>query len=125
MPKTASNRKPVWPDELDEVGQVDPPAEPIFDYILVRRLNEQPDMTPGGLHIPDTAKGKPLSALVIAVGPGGYGVSGALLPMHVKAGQTVLIGRFAGHEVELDGVEYVLIAQRDVLGILKPGTVVG
>jgi chaperonin GroES len=91
---------------------------PLHDRILARRLAEK-DKTLGGLFIPDNAKEKPLEALVISVGSGKILESGETQPLTVKAGDQVLIGKYSGSEVELDGEKHIILREDDVLGILE------
>lgn len=92
-------------------------VNPVLDRIVVQRV-EQDEKTPGGLFIPDNAKEKPQEAIVIASGPGRY-ENGNLVPMCVFAPSRVLIGKFAGSEITVDGEDYVIIRQEDVLAILE------
>lgn len=91
---------------------------PLHDRVLVKRLAAQ-DKTSGGLFIPDTAKEKPLEALVISVGNGKVLDSGAIQPLSVKAGDKVLIGKYSGSEVKLDGEDHIILREDDILGILE------
>ena len=75
-------------------------------------------MTAGGLYIPDNAKEKPQQGEVVAVGKGKILDSGALAPMDVKKGDTVLFAKYSGNEVKVDGVDYLIIRQSDILAIL-------
>lgn len=93
-------------------------VRPLHDRILARRMAEQ-DKTPGGLFIPDTAKEKPLEALVIAVGIGKLLENGETRPLSVKAGDQILIGKYTGSEVKLDGEDHIIVREDDVLGILE------
>ena len=90
---------------------------PLHDRILVRRVEEE-EKTKGGIIIPDTAKEKPQEAVVVAVGPGRVGDDGNAIPMEVGKGDRVLLGRYAGTEVTLDGEEHVIIRQDDVLAVI-------
>jgi chaperonin GroES len=92
---------------------------PLHDRILAKRIAGK-DKTVGGLFIPDTAKEKPLEALVVAVGSGKVLESGKTLPLSVKAGDQVLIGKHSGSEVKLDGEEHIILREDDVLAILEP-----
>ena len=74
--------------------------------------------TSGGIIIPDTAKEKPQQGEVVAVGPGGRDEAGKLIPIDLKAGDRVLFGRWAGTEVKIDGVEYLIMKESDVMGVL-------
>lgn len=91
---------------------------PLHDRVLAKRIEEK-DKTAGGLFIPDTAKEKPLEALVIAVGNGKVLESGAIQPLSVKAGDKVLIGKYAGSEVKLDGKDHIILREDDILGIIE------
>ncbi len=92
--------------------------QPMADRVVVEALEETEEMR-GGLYIPDTAKEKPQQGTVIAVGPGRISDEGERLPMEVKAGDRVLYGKYAGTEVTVDGHEYLIIKEGDVLAILK------
>ena len=91
---------------------------PLHDRILARRLAKE-DKTTGGLFIPDNAKEKPLEALVIAVGSGKILESGKTQALSVKAGDRVLIGKYSGSEVKLDGEDHIILSEDDVLAILE------
>jgi len=91
---------------------------PLHDRILVKRLAAE-SKTAGGLIIPDTAKEKPLEALVVAVGTGKQLESGGTQALSVKAGDRVLIGKYSGSEVKLDGEEHLILREDDVLAILE------
>ena len=91
---------------------------PLHDRILVKRLDEE-SKTSGGLFIPDSAKEKPLSAEVIAVGSGRVLDSGQKLPLDLKAGDKVLIGKWSGTEVKVDGEELLILKEDEILGVLS------
>lgn len=95
---------------------------PLYDRILAKRLAEE-DKTSGGLFIPDTAKEKPLEALVIAIGNGKILESGpkagTTQALSVKAGDKVLIGKYSGSEVKLDGKDHIILREDDILAILE------
>ena len=91
--------------------------QPLADRILVRRIEEK-ETVRGGIIIPDTAKEKPQEGEVVAVGPGRMTDEGKRLGMEVKKGDRVLIGKYSGTEVKIDGVEYTILREDDVLGIL-------
>jgi chaperonin GroES len=93
-------------------------VRPLHDRILVRRVEEE-EKTKGGIIIPDTAKEKPQEAVVVAVGSGRLTDDGKLVPLEVTAGSRVLIGKYAGTEVTLDGEEHLIIREDDVLAILN------
>ena len=93
-------------------------VRPLHDRIMVVRLEEQ-EVRRGGIIIPDTAKEKPQEGKVIAVGTGKVGDDGKKIPLDVKAGDRVLFGKYSGNEVTLDGEEYLIMKEDDVLGILS------
>ena len=90
---------------------------PLHDRVVVRRLDEEAK-TAGGIIIPDTAKEKPQEGDVIAVGPGVRDESGKLIPLDVKAGDTILFGKWSGAEVKLDGEDLLIMKESDVLGVM-------
>jgi len=90
---------------------------PLHDRILVKRVEEE-QTTKGGIIIPDSAKEKPAEAKVIAVGNGRTGDDGKVVPLEVKKGDRVLFGKYSGTEVKIDGEEYLILREDDVLGIL-------
>jgi chaperonin GroES len=92
-------------------------VKPLADRILVRRIEEQ-ETRKGGIIIPDTAKEKPQEAEIVAVGPGRMNEEGKRIAMEVKKGDRVLIGKYSGTDVKIDGVEYVILREDDVLGVL-------
>src|ERR1044071_4949714 len=91
---------------------------PLRDRILVERL-EEAEQRVGGIIIPDTAKEKPQSGRVIAVGKGRINDRGEVFPLDVKAGEIVLFGKYAGSEIKIDGKEYLILREDDVLGVLE------
>ena len=91
---------------------------PLHDRVLVRRI-EADEKTAGGIIIPDTAKEKPSQGEVIAVGPGGRDEAGKLIPIDIKAGDTVLFGKWSGTEVKIDGEDLLIMKESDVLGIVE------
>ncbi len=91
---------------------------PLHDRILAKRIQEE-EKTSGGLFIPDTAKEKPLEAQVIAVGNGKLLENGQLRALEVKAGDKILIGKYSGSEVKLDGEEHIILREDDVLAVLE------
>ena len=91
---------------------------PLHDRVVVRRVEED-TKTKGGIIIPDTAQEKPMQGEVIAVGPGARDESGKLVPPEVKAGDLVLFGKWSGTEVKIDGVEYLIMKESDIMGILE------
>ena len=90
---------------------------PLYDRIVVRR-KENKEQVRGGIIIPDSAKEKPQEGKVLAVGKGTVNEDGKKTPLDVKAGDRVLFGKYSGSEVTLDGKEYVIMKEEDVLGIL-------
>jgi chaperonin GroES len=92
-------------------------VRPLADRILVRRIEEKESVR-GGIIIPDTAKEKPQEGEVIAVGPGRVNEDGKRIAMEVKKGDRVLIGKYSGTEVKIDGTEYIILREEDVLGVL-------
>jgi chaperonin GroES len=92
-------------------------VRPLADRVLVRRIEEQ-ETKRGGIIIPDTAKEKPQEGEVIAVGPGRMTEDGKRISLEVKKGDRVLIGKYSGTDVKIDGTEYTIIREDDVLGIL-------
>ena len=91
---------------------------PLHDRILARRIPAE-DKTAAGLFIPDNAKEKPLEAVVASVGTGKILDSGKTVPLTVKAGDKILIGKYSGSEVKLDGEDHIILREDDVLGILE------
>jgi chaperonin GroES len=91
---------------------------PLHDRVLAERIAEE-DRTSGGLFIPDTAKEKPLEALVISVGNGKVLENGEIQAPSVKAGDRILIGKYSGSEVKLDGKDHIILREDDILGILE------
>ena len=91
---------------------------PLHDRVVVTRIDAE-NKTAGGIIIPDTAKEKPTEGEVIAVGPGGRDESGKLIPIDVKKGDRVLFGKWSGTEVKIDGVEYLIMKESDVMGVIE------
>jgi len=91
---------------------------PLHDRVVVRRVEED-TKTKGGIIIPDTAQEKPMQGEVIAVGPGARDENGKLQPLDVKAGDHVLFGKWSGTEVKLDGTEYLIMKESDIMGIIE------
>ena len=94
---------------------------PLHDRVVVRRVEED-TKTKGGIIIPDTAKEKPMQGEVIAVGPGGRDENGKLIPIDVKVGETILFGKWSGNEVKIDGVEYLIMKESDIMGVIEGKT---
>jgi len=93
-------------------------VRPLGDRILVKRL-EANEKTPGGLFIPDTAKEKPQQAEVVAVGTGKVMESGTVVPLGVKAGDKVLMTKYGGTEVTVEGQEVLVVREDDILGVIE------
>ena len=91
---------------------------PLQDRVIVERIEEE-EKTKGGIIIPDTAKEKPQEGKVIAVGKGKMNDDGKLLPLSVKAGDKILFGKYSGTEVKLNGNEYLIMREDDILGVLE------
>ena len=90
---------------------------PLHDRVVVERLTAE-EKTAGGIIIPDTAQEKPQQGKVIAVGPGGRDESGKLIPIDVKVGERVLFGKWSGTEVKIDGHDYLIMKESDIMGVL-------
>jgi chaperonin GroES len=91
---------------------------PLHDRVVVRRLEEE-ERTKGGIIIPDTVKEKPQQGEVIAVGPGARKEDGQIVPMDVKEGDRILFGKWSGTEVKIDGEDYLIMKESDILGVLE------
>jgi chaperonin GroES len=90
---------------------------PLHDRVVVKRV-EAESKTASGIIIPDNAKEKPSEGEVVAVGPGGRDEAGKLIPIDVKTGDRVLFGKWSGTEVKLDGVEYLIMKESDIMGVI-------
>jgi chaperonin GroES len=90
---------------------------PLHDRIVIKRI-EAEAKSAGGIIIPDTVKEKPQQGEVVAVGPGGRDESGKLVPIDLKAGDRVLFGKWSGTEVKIDGEDYLIMKESDVMGVL-------
>jgi chaperonin GroES len=91
---------------------------PLHDRVVVKRI-EADEKTKGGIIIPDTAQEKPSQGKIVAVGPGGRDEAGKLVPLDVKAGDTVLFGKWSGTEVKLDGEDLLIMKESDIMGVLS------
>jgi chaperonin GroES len=91
---------------------------PLHDRVLIKRVKEE-EKTKGGIIIPDTAKEKPIEGKVIAVGNGRILEDGKVRKLEVKAGDRVLIGKYAGTEVKIDGEEHVMLREEEILGVVE------
>ena len=92
--------------------------KPLHDRILVQRV-EEATTTKGGIIIPDTAKEKPAEGKVVAVGNGKIGEDGKKIPLEIKKGDRILFGKYSGSEVKIEGEEYLIMREDDVLGIIE------
>src|SRR4029078_4257843 len=90
---------------------------PLHDRVVVKRIDAE-EKTAGGIIIPDTAKEKPQQGEVVSVGPGRRDEAGKLIPIDVKPGDRVLFGKWSGTEVKLDGVEYLIMKESDIMGVI-------
>jgi chaperonin GroES len=93
-------------------------VRPLRDRLLVRRVEEQ-EQRIGGIIVPDTAKEKPQTARVVAAGTGRVNDKGDVFPLDVKPGDYVLVGKYAGTEITLDGEEYLIVREDEVLGVAE------
>jgi chaperonin GroES len=91
---------------------------PLHDRVVLTRIDAE-GKTVGGIIIPDTVKEKPTEGEVIAVGPGGRDESGKLIPIDLKKGDKVLFGKWSGTEVKIDGVEYLIMKESDIMGVIE------
>src|ERR1700674_2531 len=90
---------------------------PLHDRVVIERIDAEAK-TAGGIIIPDTAQEKPQQGKVIAVGPGERDESGKLVPIDVEVGDRILFGKWSGTEVKIDGVEYLIMKESDIIGVL-------
>jgi chaperonin GroES len=105
-------------DRKDPHGEVlTMKIRPLADRVVVKRLDQE-EKTKGGIIIPDTAKEKPVEGLVIATGNGKVLKNGKVRPLDVKPGDRILLGKYAGTEVKLDGVEHVILNEDEVLAVV-------
>jgi chaperonin GroES len=91
---------------------------PLHDRVVVKRVEED-KKSRGGIIIPETAQEKPMYGEVVAVGPGGRDEAGKLIPVDVKAGDIILFGKWSGTEVKIDGTEYLIMKEGDILGVVE------
>jgi chaperonin GroES len=91
---------------------------PLYDRIVVKRI-EETETKRGGLYIPDSAKEKPQQGEVVAVGKGKRTEDGKLIPLDVKPGDRVLFGKYSGNDITIDGTEYLIMREDEVLGVLE------
>ncbi|HEY2227132.1 MAG TPA: co-chaperone GroES [Xanthobacteraceae bacterium] len=90
---------------------------PLHDRVVLTRIDAE-EKTAGGIIIPDTAKEKPQQGEVVAIGSGGRDENGKLIPIDVKVGDRVLFGKWSGTEVKIDGIEYLIMKESDIMGVL-------
>ena len=93
-------------------------VKPLNDRVLVQRVEEL-QVTKGGIFIPDTAKEKPVEGKVIAVGPGKVNEQGTRVPLNLKEGDRILFGRYSGSEIKIEGQEYLMMREEDILAIIE------
>ena len=91
---------------------------PLYDRILVERV-ESEEISKGGIIVPDSAKEKPQQGKIIAIGHGKRLEDGTLIPLEVKAGDTILFGKYSGSEIKIEGNEYLIMKEDDVMGLLE------
>jgi chaperonin GroES len=92
---------------------------PLYDRIVIRRIETEVEKTHGGLYIPDSAKEKPQEGEVVSVGKGKRLEDGKIVPLDVQAGDRILFGKYSGSEVKIDGEELIIMREDEVLGILE------
>ena len=92
---------------------------PLYDRIVVKRIAEDEEKTAGGIIIPDSAKEKPSQGEITAVGPGGRDEAGKLIPIDLKVGDRVLFGKYSGTEVKLDGKDFLVMREDDIMGVIE------
>jgi chaperonin GroES len=105
-------------EKLAASRRTDMKFRPLHDRVVVTRIDAQAK-TAGGILIPDTVKEKPTEGEVIAVGPGSRDESGKLIPIDLKEGDKVLFGKWSGTEVKIDGVEYLIMKESDIMGVIE------
>ena len=91
---------------------------PLHDRVLVERI-DQSEKTAGGIIIPETAQEKPMEGRVVAAGPGAKSEDGTVSPLDVQVGHRVLFGKWSGTEVKIDGVDYLILKESDIMGIIE------
>jgi chaperonin GroES len=101
---------------LEELNQMK--FRPLHDRVVVKRVEED-TKTKGGIIIPDTAQEKPMQGEVVAVGPGGRDEAGKLIPIDLKEGDVVLFGKWSGTEVKIDGTEFLIMKESDIMGVME------
>jgi chaperonin GroES len=93
-------------------------VKPLNDRVLVKRLEEL-QVTKGGIYIPDTAKEKPVEGQVISVGPGKVNDQGNRVPLNLKEGDRILFGRYAGSEIKIEGEDFLMMREDDILAVIE------
>ena len=94
-------------------------VRPLHDRIIVERIEEEGEQQVGGIIIPDTAKEKPQQGKIIAAGKGKVKDDGTVTPLDVKAGDKVLFGKYSGQEIKLDGEEFLIMREDEILGVIE------
>jgi len=94
-------------------------VKPLYDRVLVKRVEEKGEVVKGGIIIPDTAKEKPQEGTVIAAGSGKVDENGKRIPLDVKAGDRVLFGKYAGTEIKIDEVDHIILREDEILGVVS------
>src|SRR6202166_1334943 len=94
---------------------------PLYDRIVVKRIEDDTEKTAGGFFFPDSAKEKPQQGEVVAVGQGKRNEDGKLIPLDVKAGDRILFGKYSGSDIKIDNEEYMIMREDEVLGVLEGG----
>jgi chaperonin GroES len=102
----------------ETIGEHQMKFRPLHDRVVVERIDPEAKSA-GGIIIPDTAQEKPSQGEIIAVGPGGRDENGKLIPIDLKVGDRVLFGKWSGTEVKLDGVDYLIMKESDIMGVLQ------
>jgi len=119
VPNMTNQALQVIRNRIDQFGVAEPNIQKFGnDRIIVERIDEG-EQKIGGIIIPDTAKEKPMQGKVIAVGKGRVEKDGKVTPLDVKADDTVLFGKYAGQEIKIDGNEYLIIREEEVLGVIE------
>jgi chaperonin GroES len=115
----ATRNEPLAPTINNDkhFGRIDMKFRPLHDRVVVTRIDAD-GKTAGGIIIPDSAKEKPSQGEVISVGPGGRDESGKIIPIDLKVGDRVLFGKWSGNEVKIEGVEYLIMKESDIMGVI-------
>ena len=120
--RLAGDRQPLIPTVTVFQSQEKPMKfRPLHDRVVVKRIDAE-ERSAGGIIIPDTAKEKPSQGEVISVGPGGRDENGKLIPIDIQVGNRVLFGKWSGTEVKIDGEEYLIMKESDIMGVLEGTT---